>query len=126
MIIRTFHPVGQGAFYSERHNDFNIVYDCGTEWKNRGKKVIDKTIQSSFSKEDVIDILFISHFDYDHVSKIKVFYNHTDIGFIMKKGSTGKVDEFCFDGDRFLEDVEFILRNGKLILSKTVENEEKE
>lgn len=76
MIIRTFHPVGQGAFYSERHNDFNIVYDCGTAWNNRGKKAIDKTIKQSFSEDEEIDILFISHFDYDHVSKIKVLKDH--------------------------------------------------
>lgn len=73
---RIFHTVGQGAFYSERHDNFNIVYDCGTEWKNRTNKVIDKTIKQSFSKHDVIDILFISHFDYDHVSKIKTLKEH--------------------------------------------------
>jgi len=76
MITRTFHPIGQGAFYSERHENFNIVYDCGTEWKNRGKKSIDKMIKQSFSKDDEIDILFISHFDYDHVSKIKVLRDY--------------------------------------------------
>ena len=42
MIQRFFHPVGQGAFYSERHeyqgSDLNIVYDCGTEYMNRGKR----------------------------------------------------------------------------------------
>jgi len=76
MITRTFHPIGQGAFYSERHENFNIVYDCGTEWKNRGKKSIDKMIKQSFSKDDEIDILFISHFDYDHISKIKVLRDY--------------------------------------------------
>jgi hypothetical protein len=69
-IIRTFHPVGQGAFYSERHDDFNVVYDCGTEYKNRFNKGIEQTIKTAFSKNDEIDILFISHFDFDHVSKI--------------------------------------------------------
>jgi len=54
---------------------------------------------------------------------IKVFYDHTDIGFIMKKGSNGKVDEFCFDGNNFLEDVELMFKHGKLVL---VKNEEKE
>jgi len=49
---------------------------------------------------------------------IKVFYDHIDIGFIMKKGSDGKVDEFCFEDDRFLEDVNLIYKNGKLILVK--------
>lgn len=38
-VVRTFHPVGQGAFYSERFYNmdnpqakFNIVNDCGTSW----------------------------------------------------------------------------------------------
>jgi len=53
---------------------------------------------------------------------IKVFYDHTDIGFIMKKGSNEKVDEFCFEGNEFLEDVELIRKNGKLILEKTEKN----
>jgi len=76
LIERIFHPIGQGAFYSERHENFNIVYDCGTEWKNRSNKTITKTIKQSFSEDDSIDILFISHFDYDHISKIKVLKEH--------------------------------------------------
>ena len=56
------------------------------------------------------------------ISAIKVVYDHTDIGFIMKKGSNGMVDEFCFEGDRFLEDVALIRKNGKLILEKTEKN----
>lgn len=72
MIQRIFHPIGQGAFYSEEHENFNIVYDCGTEWKDRKNQVFDKVVKQSFFKEDVIDILFISHFDYDHISKIEV------------------------------------------------------
>ena len=71
MIQRIFHPVGQGAFYSERHENHNIVYDCGTHYFNRGKKGIKNTISQSFSKDEIIDILFISHFDYDHVSLIE-------------------------------------------------------
>ena len=79
MIQRFFHPVGQGAFYSERHeyheypgSTLNIVYDCGTEYMNRGKKGIRGVVTQSFSKQDVIHILFISHFDYDHISLIKL------------------------------------------------------
>lgn len=71
MIRRIFYPVGQGAFYSERHENHNIVYDCGTHYFNRGKKGIKNTISQSFSKDEIIDILFISHFDYDHVSLIE-------------------------------------------------------
>lgn len=70
MIERIFHTIGQGAFYSERHENINIVFDCGTEWKNRAKNIFNKVITQSFKKNEIIDILFISHFDYDHVSKI--------------------------------------------------------
>ncbi len=76
MIQRIFHTIGQGAFYSERHEDINIVYDCGTEWKNRAKSIFNKVVTQSFSKKEIIDILFISHFDYDHVSKIQILKNH--------------------------------------------------
>jgi len=37
MISRIFYPIGQGAFYAERHKGFNVVYDCG-EWKNSKKQ----------------------------------------------------------------------------------------
>ena len=76
MIERIFHPIGQGAFYSERHDNFNIVYDCGN-WRNT--KLADKVVKQAFLKDEVIDILFISHFDYDHVNKIKTLKEHTKI-----------------------------------------------
>ena len=79
MIQRFFHPVGQGAFYSERHeyqgSTLNIVYDCGTEYMNRRRKGIRGVVTQSFSKQDVIHILFISHFDYDHISLIEQLKN---------------------------------------------------
>ncbi len=77
MIKRIFHPIGQGAFYSERYENngvkFNIVYDCGN-WRrsNRAKNLV----KQSFSPEDTVDILFISHFDFDHVSQIETLKNH--------------------------------------------------
>jgi hypothetical protein len=69
MMIRTFHPIGQGAFYSERHDGFNVVYDCG-EWK--GAHRVDTMIEASFLPGSSIDCLFVSHFDYDHVSKLDI------------------------------------------------------
>jgi hypothetical protein len=66
-VVRTFHPIGQGAFYSERHNQFNVVYDCGAmPLSTYSKELVSKV----FSDKEVIDVLFISHFDYDHVSAI--------------------------------------------------------
>ena len=78
-MTRTFHPVGQGAFYSELFHsedgyDFRIVYDCGT--KTRKEKVDPvKVIQDAFKDSKPIDILFISHFDKDHVSMISKLLN---------------------------------------------------
>lgn len=73
MIKRTFHPIGQGAFYSERHENFNIVYDCGD---SKNTKLADNVVKHSFGSTESIDILFISHFDYDHISKIGTLKNN--------------------------------------------------
>jgi hypothetical protein len=78
-ITRIFHPVGQGAFYSERHvvngQKFNIVYDCGCFGVRKGRKVVE----AAFDGNEIIDILFISHFDYDHISLIPVLINKCQI-----------------------------------------------
>lgn len=71
-LIRSFYPVGFGAFYMEVHktanNTMTIVYDCGT--KTTGVN-IEKIIDDAFNGRDkVIDILFISHFHKDHISGI--------------------------------------------------------
>ena len=72
-IVRTFHPVGQGAFYSERFQlwkpkieTHNIVYDCGVCYKK--EKQVVHVVNQAFAGKDEIDYLFISHLDYDHVS----------------------------------------------------------
>lgn len=72
-LIRTFHAVGQGAFYTERFyegdkNVFNAVYDCGTS--NKQKVLLDR-ICSEFEEQTKIDYCFISHFHNDHISGIK-------------------------------------------------------
>ena len=72
-VIRTIHPVGQGAMYSERFLDkdgnttFLTVYDCGSQ----SPRKLEQEISSSFSETDNIDLLFISHLDRDHVNGIK-------------------------------------------------------
>lgn len=75
MITRFFHPVGQGAFYSERHEGYNIVYDCGELHNRKAAKVV---VKQAFDR-DVIDILFISHLDYDHISLIDTLKDNNTI-----------------------------------------------
>lgn len=79
-MIRTIHPIGQGAFYSEQFKEkdkkiANIVYDCGC---GLDEKISDEginVIHTAFNKTDVIDVLFISHFDQDHVNGIEALKN---------------------------------------------------
>lgn len=82
-VVRTFHPVGQGAFFSERFYEednpqakYNIVFDCGTSWGTilKAKKVVTQ----AFDKNDKIDYLFISHLDYDHVSLVNTLMDSVD------------------------------------------------
>lgn len=76
-MIRTFHPVGQGAFYTEQffdslHKPFcNVVYDCG---KEKSQACLDAAIDRTFNTDDKIDVLFISHFHFDHVSGIEKLF----------------------------------------------------
>lgn len=77
-IERCFHPIGQGGFFSEHHKfssgkEFIIVYDCGVA-NNRGSA--DDVVRTDLLDGVEIDILFISHFDYDHVCKLKTLSAH--------------------------------------------------
>lgn len=79
-IIRTIHPVGCAAFITERFCElrhypeynwyYNVVYDCGRSKSMKNEqlfKMIDKALPSVHKH---IDILFLSHFDYDHISGV--------------------------------------------------------
>lgn len=74
---RKFLPVGHGAFFIERlfvddKRIFTAVYDCGDS--NNGN-LVKQFVSSEFSPNSApaekIDILFISHFDKDHVNGLK-------------------------------------------------------
>lgn len=74
-VIRTIHPVGQGAFYSETFHrpglkgDKHIVYDCGVLPKSSR---LEEEIGNFLQKDSTIDVLFISHFHADHVNGLKL------------------------------------------------------
>ena len=79
---RVFHPVGQGAFYTEVFRDYLdsqivMVYDCGTETSNQSfknnkgvllKQQIEEFADSLDDNSRKIDYLFISHLHHDHIS----------------------------------------------------------
>lgn len=93
-LERTFHPVGHGAFYTERFYDdqdknvANIVFDCGRyeaakeSWCYQSYKAwIEDYVKnrSGLVKGDVIDILFISHFHTDHIIGIDFLIKYCDV-----------------------------------------------
>lgn len=73
-FIRTIHPIGQGAFYSEKFRigseEHMIVYDCGAVSKNK-KDLKSEISDFKLNYKGEIDALFISHFYQDHVNGIK-------------------------------------------------------
>ena len=75
-IQRVIHPVGQGAFYSERffddknHVSTNVVYDCGSETTK--SKITIKQLP-----DDKIDYFFLSHFHNDHFNGNEKFFNNS-------------------------------------------------
>ncbi len=75
-VKRTFHPVGQGAFFTEQFMDdklekvlYNVVYDCGSTSKDIDTQ-ITRDIRDCFHEKKEIDVLFLSHFDNDHINYV--------------------------------------------------------
>lgn len=73
MMIRSFLPVGQGAFYCEQFWEnteterVNIIYDCGS---STNVKLVEEQIKNNFEKNEIIHAVFISHLDNDHINGI--------------------------------------------------------
>lgn len=77
---RSFHPVGQGAFYSEHFlcgcERVNVVYDCGTLTE---KSITDREIMKTFQRGETVDAVFISHLHKDHISGIPDLIKFCDV-----------------------------------------------
>lgn len=71
-VFRTIHPVGHGGFFTEEicegNECYNMVYDSGTR---NGTRLLEREINKVFNRKQSVDLLFISHFDRDHVSGLK-------------------------------------------------------
>lgn len=75
-VVRTIHPVGHGAFYTEVFNRDSdpkmVVYDCGSKNITHLNSIIDKiTIEKPSPKFDAI---FVSHFHADHIAGISELF----------------------------------------------------
>lgn len=74
-VIRTIHPIGQGAFYTEKltfgEKTVNVVYDCGCEMQMQAPPRALSLVKQWCQDVSQIDLLFISHFHADHMNCIK-------------------------------------------------------
>lgn len=138
-MTRTFYPVGQGAFYREKftfdNNEdvFNIVYDCGTK-THQGSANIDN-ILNNWNINEPVDILFISHFHKDHISKVKDLVSKTRTKMVVmpylsdedkkyyKMGIVySSITSNSFDAKEIIEDINFINNPGKALKRNKIEN----
>ena len=74
-MIRSFLPVGQGAFCCEQiqsasfsNETINIVYDCGS---STDVELVKKQIKATFMEDEPIHAVFISHLHDDHINGLE-------------------------------------------------------
>lgn len=74
-MIRSFLPVGQGAFYCEQFDNLlpngekvNVVYECGS---STDVELVKEQIRVTFDKDETIHAVFISHLHDDHINGLE-------------------------------------------------------
>ena len=106
MMLRSFLPVGQGAFYIEQfeaqHHRINVVYDCGSSTQGFD---INQEIRSNFDKGEEIFIVFISHLHKDHVNGLEYLLSYCNVKNI--------VFPFTFQKDKILMIIEYLCSSKK-------------
>lgn len=112
-VRRTFYNVNQALFCKEQVGDFTIVYDCG----GNSKKVVNAAIHRSFKANDTIDIVFLSHYDRDHVNGIFELLNFCNVSHLIlpmvsnlrrflsfegMQDDSSDVELFCEDAEEYM------------------------
>lgn len=79
-MVRSFLPVGQGAFYLEQFEfadeKLNVIYDCGSS-TDVGLAI--KQIHDNFEKGEKIQAVFISHLDDDHINALPYLLEYCQV-----------------------------------------------
>ena len=86
-VTRTLHPIGQGAFYTEKFEydgqQCNVVFDCGgralSVIEERVKKYCKRLSREQKVELPTIDAVFISHFHNDHVNGLETLLTNAEV-----------------------------------------------
>lgn len=94
-MTRTFQPVGQGLYCTEKFvnadgSKVNVVYDCGSLSLRHDD--LESVIEASFDAGEDIDALFISHFDSDHVNGLPILLRHCNVRHVFLPLLTGPIE----------------------------------
>lgn len=73
---RVLYPVGQGGFAIELLDGFVVAFDCGS---STSTGIVESCIDSLTNRISRIDVLFISHFDNDHVNSIRYLLENVTV-----------------------------------------------
>lgn len=114
-MVRSFLPVGQGAFYCECFHIFNkkinIIYDCGS---GTNVKYVEDQIRNNFEFGENIDALFLSHLDQDHINGVP---------FLLKYCHVNRIFFPLIDSsNKKIMKVDFAMRNIKGFTSEFLDN----
>lgn len=83
---RYIYPVGQGGFAVENILGYTVAYDCGSI-TNQG--MLESCIDYAAGTFKTIDVLFLSHFDKDHVNGLTYLLSKAKV----LKAYTPKIDD---------------------------------
>lgn len=80
-MLRSFLPVGQGAFYSEKfankdNSNINVIYDCGSLTNS---KFVNQQIRKNYAKGEIIHAVFLSHLDEDHINGLPYLLQYCNV-----------------------------------------------
>ena len=80
-IIRTFHSIGQGGFYTETFDDLPnkpmVVFDCGGKSSKFMKDYINSFLQTR--PKATIEAIFISHLHDDHINGLQHLLHRANV-----------------------------------------------
>ena len=128
-VKREILPVGQGAFYLETlrvgGKRYRVIYDCGSA---TDVTYVEDQIRKNFVQGAIIDAVFISHLDDDHVNGLEFLLKHCRVrhlffplitsemqelnelmNVINEKGSSSFASRFISTNGRSLEDSDLTL-----------------